>query len=90
MLVYCKDNLPKVQISTRTYEDKEEEKAEEEIVLEKEATMNFVEGSAKFRHAGSGKRPRLSNTLEGRSQAENKSPSHVGSRPPPVLEIDED
>ena len=90
MLVYCKDNLPKVQISTRTYEDEEEEKAEEEIVLEKEATKVFVEGSAKVKHVGSGKRPRLSNTLEGQFQAGNKPPSHVGSRPPPYLEIDED
>ncbi len=79
MLVYCKDNLPKVQISTRTYEDEEEEEAEEELVLEKEATEILVEGIAKVKQIGSGKRLRLS-----------EDGSQVRSKPPPLFVIDED
>jgi len=32
MLVYCKDNLPRVKISPRNYQDPEEEAEEEEVV----------------------------------------------------------
>jgi hypothetical protein len=68
MLVYCKDNLSKVQISARTYEDEEEEQAEEEFILEKEITEVLVEGSVKVKHIGRGKRSRMSNTPEDESR----------------------
>jgi len=62
MLVYCKDNLSKVEISSRIYEDQEEEEAEEEFGFEDEATEVLVQGSAKIKHLGTGKNTQESNT----------------------------
>jgi len=55
MLVYCKDNLSKVEITSRIYEDEEEQEAEEEF-LEDEDTLVLVPGSAKIKHLGKGKK----------------------------------
>ncbi len=62
MLVYCKDNLPKVKISTRTFEDTEEEENEDEFGQEVEITEVLVEGRAKIKNVGNGKRSRMSDT----------------------------
>ena len=74
MLVYCKDNLTKVKASTRTYEDQEEEDAEEEFVFEDEATEALVEGSAKIKHLGTSKRSKLSV-----SPVSSRARSHAGN-----------
>ncbi len=62
MLVYCKDNLPKVKISSRMYEDVEEEEAEDEFILEDEANEVLVEARTTIKNVGNGKRSRLSDT----------------------------
>jgi hypothetical protein len=58
MLVYCKDNLSKVEITSRIYEDEEEQEAEEEFL--EDETQVLVPGSAKIKHLGKGKKSQVS------------------------------
>jgi hypothetical protein len=62
MLVYCKDNLSKVKISSRTYEDVEEEEAEDKLVLEEEANEVLMEKRTTIKNVGNGKKSKLSDT----------------------------
>ena len=84
MLVYCKDNLSKVEISSRVYEDQEEEEAEEEFVFEDEATEVLVQGSAKIKHLGRGKKTQVSNTptssrISSASEAQTGQPKRLSN-----------
>lgn len=77
MLVYCKDNLPKIKISTRIYQDEEEEEAEEEIPIEDEATEVLVEGTVRL--CGQGKKSGSHGNTSSANWASCQSPIEIDS-----------
>ncbi|XP_065679815.1 uncharacterized protein LOC136071632 [Hydra vulgaris] len=77
MLVYCKENLPKVKISAKFLEDEAEENAEEELLQDK-TTEVLIEGSAKIHFSkggGKGNKKKLDVSLQSQSKAGSTSTS---------------
>lgn len=77
MLVYCKDNLPKVKTSSRIYQDEEEEAAEEEISKEDETTHILVESPVRL--IGQGKKSGIQDNTRPANQTRSQTPIEIYS-----------
>ena len=80
MLVYCKDNLSKVEITTKIFEDNEEHAAEEEFSFEDESTELLVPGSAKIKHLNTGKKTQVTTSSTPVSSRTSSASSQAGSQ----------